>query len=175
MQKTCFFIGHRDAPDSLLPRLTAEVERHITEYGVTDFVVGGYGNFDALAARAVRRAKKEHPSVTLFRLLAYHPAERAIPTPPGFDGTFYPEGMERVPKRAAIVRANRYMVDHSGYLIAWTWHPASGARDLADYARRREKRGLIRVTQLAAPEGAPAFGGKNGENPWQDTENRDVF
>ena len=34
MEKTCFFIGHRDAPDSLAPVLDALVERHITEYGV---------------------------------------------------------------------------------------------------------------------------------------------
>ena len=34
MEKTCFFIGHRDAPDSLAPELDALVERHITEYGV---------------------------------------------------------------------------------------------------------------------------------------------
>ena len=32
---TCFFIGHREAPDSLLPQLSAEIERHITEYGVS--------------------------------------------------------------------------------------------------------------------------------------------
>ena len=30
--------------------------------------------------------------------------------PEGFDGSFYPEGMEKVPRRVAIVRANRYMV-----------------------------------------------------------------
>ena len=48
---TCFFIGHREAPDTLLDKLSAEVERHITEYGVTDFVVGRYGRFDTLAAK----------------------------------------------------------------------------------------------------------------------------
>ncbi len=31
---TCFFIGHRDAPDKVLPLLEEEVERHITAYGV---------------------------------------------------------------------------------------------------------------------------------------------
>lgn len=51
--KTCFFIGHRDAPDSLLPFLITEVERQVTECHVREFVVGHYGNFDALAARAV--------------------------------------------------------------------------------------------------------------------------
>ena len=39
---TCFFIGHREALDSLLPQLSAAVEHHITEFGVTDFVVGSY-------------------------------------------------------------------------------------------------------------------------------------
>ena len=57
---TCFFIGHREAQESLLPQLSAEVERHITEFGVTDFVVGGYGWFDAMEARTVKAAKKDH-------------------------------------------------------------------------------------------------------------------
>ena len=146
---TCFFIGHRKAPDSLLPELSAEIERHITEYGVTDFVVGGYGRFDALAASCVEAAKKHHPEVTLTLLLPYHPYDRPTPTPPGFDNTFYPPGMESVPKRVAIVRANRYMVDQSDYLIAYAWHPASNARDLVEYARRHEKQGQMKITFLS--------------------------
>lgn len=39
---TCFFIGHREAPDTLLFQLTDEIKRHITEYAVTDFAVGRY-------------------------------------------------------------------------------------------------------------------------------------
>lgn len=116
---TCFFIGHREAPDSLLPELSTEIERHIAEYGVTDFVVGQYGRFDTLAAKCVKAAKVCHPEVTLTLLLSYHPYDRPTPTPPGFDSTFYPPGMETVPKRAAIVRANRYMVEPSDYLIAY--------------------------------------------------------
>jgi len=146
--KTCFFIGHREAPDALLPILAVEVERHIVEYGVTDFVVGRYGHFDSMAARTVKAAKKRHPEVTLTLLLPYHPFDQPIPTPPGVDGTFYPPGMETVPKRAAIVRANRYMVDHSDYLIAYAWHPASNARELVEYARQREKQGFICVRLL---------------------------
>ncbi len=65
---TCFFIGHRETPDSLLPQLSAEIERHITEYGVTEFVVGKYGHFDTLAAKCVKAAKKRHPEVTLTLL-----------------------------------------------------------------------------------------------------------
>ncbi len=145
---TCFFIGHREAPETLMGELTAEVERHIIEYGVTDFVVGRYGRFDTLAAKCVKAAKKRRPEVTLTLLLPYHPYDRPTPTPPGFDGTFYPPGMETVPKRAAIIRANRYMVEHSEYLIAYAWHPASNARELVEYAQKRQEIGLIAVTIL---------------------------
>lgn len=145
----CFFIGHREAGDELLPTLTEAVERHITEYGITSFMVGRYGNFDKMAARAVIGAKKRHPEVTLTLLLPYHPFDRPTPTPEDFDGTFYPPGMETVPKRVAIVRANRYMVENSSHLIAYAWHPASNARELVEYAQAREKKGTIRVENLA--------------------------
>ena len=149
-RKTCFFIGHREAPDSFLPELSTEIERHITEYGVTDFVVGQYGRFDALVAKCVKAAKKRHPEMTLNLLLSYHPYDRPTPIPPGFNSTFYPPGMETVPRCAAIVRANRYMeVDHSDYLIAYAWHPASNARDLVEYARRREKQGHMKIAILS--------------------------
>jgi len=146
---TCFFIGHREAGNELRPTLTEAVERHIIEYGVSSFMVGRYGNFDKLAARAVIGAKKRHPEVTLTLLLPYHPFDRPVPTPEGFDGTFYPPGMEMVPKRIAIPHANRYMVDHSTHLIAYAWHPASNAREILEAALKRQERGMIRVTNLA--------------------------
>lgn len=146
---TCFFIGHRDTPDKVLPLLEEEVERHITAYGVRDFVVGRYGNFDALAAHAVVCAKERHPGIRLTMLLPYHPAERPVSLPKGFDDTFYPPGMERVPRRVAIVRANQYMVEHSTYLIAYVSHPSSGSREVLEEALRRQRRGRIHVINLA--------------------------
>lgn len=143
----CFFIGHREAPDTLLDKFSAVVERHITEYGVTEFVVGKYGRFDALAAKCVKEAKKRHPEATLLLLLPYHPYDRPTPTPTGFDGTRYPPGMETVPKRAAIIRANRYMVEHSGYLIAYVRH-SGNAQDLVEYAKKYEKQDRIKITIL---------------------------
>lgn len=145
--KTCFFIGHRDAPDKLLPALIAEVERHVTEYDVEEFVVGHYGNFDTLAGKAVREVKARHPGILLTRLLPYHPGERPMKLPDYFDGSFFPP-LEGVPRRLAFVRANRYMIDHSDYLIAYVWHPASNARELLEYADLKERRGAIRITRL---------------------------
>ena len=146
--KSCFFIGHREASGELLPILKQVIEKHISEYGVTEFVVGRYGGFDRLAAHAVIQLKEKYPYIMLSLLIPYHPAEKPIDIPPGFDNTFYPPGMEKVPRKLAIVRANRYMVDHVDYLIAYTWHPASNARDLVEYAKRRELRNLISLTVL---------------------------
>ena len=146
--KSCFFIGHREASEEIYPVLYAAVEQHIVEYGVTEFIVGHYGGFDRLAALAVKEAKRLYPEVKLTLLLPYHPAERPIPTPAGFDGTFYPPGMESVPRKAAIVRANSYMVDHVDYLIAYVWHPASNARELVEYAKKREKKGSLIITLI---------------------------
>lgn len=59
-KKRCFLIGHHDAPESIYPALQREIERHITELGVTEFIVGHYGNFDRMAARALVAAKQIH-------------------------------------------------------------------------------------------------------------------
>ena len=125
------------------------IEQHILEYGVTEFFVGHYGNFDRMAAKAVIDAKVQHPEIVLSMLIPYHPAERPIEPPQGFDNSFYPPGMEKVPRRLAIVRANRYMVDHVDYLIAYAWHPASNARELVKYAKSKANTGSIKVTNLA--------------------------
>ena len=146
--KSCFFIGHREAFEEIYPALYAAVEQHILEYGVTEFIVGHYGGFDRLAASAVKEARRFYPEVKLTLLLPYHPAERPIPTPDGFDGTFYPPGMESVPRKIAIVRANRYVVDHVDYLIAYARHPASNARELVEYARSQKQKVPIFITIL---------------------------
>lgn len=146
--KSCFFIGHREASEEIYPALYAAVEQHILEYGVTEFIVGHYGGFDRLAASAVKEAKRFYPEVRLILLPPYHPAERPIPMLEGFDGTFYPPGMESVPHKVAIVRANRYVVDHVDYLIAYAWHPASNARELVEYAKRRDCQNRLQIMML---------------------------
>lgn len=143
--KSCFFIGHRETPPEIYPALQEAVEDHIVKLGVGEFVVGNYGGFDRLAAKAVISAKKHHPAIVLTMLLPYHPAERPMKFPEGFDNSFYPPGMGKVPRRLAILRANRYMAEHTDYLIAYAWHPASNARELVEYAEKR----MICVTNLA--------------------------
>ena len=147
--KSCFFIGHREANESLLPRLESEIERLIRSEKVRYFYVGGYGGFDHVAATAVKRAKQKHPDITLMLVLPYHPAERPIEKPPGYDGTYYPEGLERTPRPFAIVKSNQLMVNSCEWLVCYVRHGASNSRSILEYAQRREKKGLIQITNIA--------------------------
>lgn len=64
--RTCFFIGHHNAPETVHPLLGATVERHIVEYGIDRFIVGRYGAFDAMAADSVIRVKQAYPVQTVL-------------------------------------------------------------------------------------------------------------
>ncbi len=143
--RSCFFIGHRNAPANIRDRLAREVERHIEELGVTQFIVGRYGAFDTMAAGVLREAKHRHPAISLQLLLPYHPAQRLEPIPEGFDSTMYPF-VRPVPQRIAIARANRQMVDTCDFLIAYVAWPGN-ARNLLEYAKRPGAK--IIVTNLA--------------------------
>ena len=142
-QIRCFFVGHSDAAPSVYPVLLRAVEKHIEEYNVTEFIVGHYGNFDSLAARAVAEAKRKYSGITLTMLLPYYPSQNNFLPPAGFDGSWYPSELETVPSRVAIIRANQCAIDNSNYLIAYVRHPGSNARKLLEYAT-----GRARVTEL---------------------------
>lgn len=130
--KTCFFIGHRDAPDELMPRLVEAVEHTVTQHGVTVFIVGHYGNFDRMAAQAVIQAKSRHKSVMLFMLLPYRSADRREFLPDGFNGVFCP--FNHAPAdSAAIPVANKYAINHCDYLLAFSCHEGN-AKGFVEYA-----------------------------------------
>ena len=147
--KSCFFIGHREADERLLPYLIGVIRQLVMDESVRYFYVGGYGGFDRIAGMAVKEVKKQYPGITLHLVLPYHPAERSIEPPPGYDGTYYPEGLEGVPRQYAIVKANKILVDTCDWLIAYVRHGASNSQKILEYAERREKKGLIHVLNLA--------------------------
>ena len=132
----CFMFGNHDTCEAAYPLIENEVERHITEYGVREFIVGRYGGFDRMAARAVRSAKTLHPKARLTLLTPYLDNR---PLPEGFDGAVYPDGLEAVPKRYAISRANRAMIDACDYLIAFVAYGFGNAYQFLEYAKKRNK------------------------------------
>ena len=95
--KSCFFVGHRGADERLLPVLQSTMQRLIEEEDVTEFYVGGYGGFDRIAGAAVKQLKAESPHFSLRMVIPYHPAERPVEAPNGYDGTYYSDGLRVFP------------------------------------------------------------------------------
>ena len=144
--KTCFLIGNRYTPGNVRKNLADVVEKHIIEYGVRIFTVGHYGNFDSMAQSVLKDTKKQYTDLELY-LLAPYALSQKIETPKGFNGIFYPDGLENIPFRLAILKANRYMIKNSDYLISYCHH-IGNTRNIVEYAQKREKKGLIKITLL---------------------------
>ena len=69
--KTCFFIGSRHSSSDIREQLVKAIEQHITEYGVTTFTVGHYGNFDSLVIGVLKDMKKQYTDIKLYLLCPY--------------------------------------------------------------------------------------------------------
>ena len=147
--RTCFFIGHRDAPESIQARLTEIVENLVRYHGVTQCIVGYRGEFDRMATIAVQETKQNHPDLCAYRLLPYHPTECQRPVPEHFDDTYYPMGLETVPRRYAIKKANHAVLEESDYLICYVCREGGNAAELLRHAQRMEKKGWITIINLA--------------------------
>lgn len=146
--KICTFCGHSSVPEEVRPRLAAEIERHITELGVTEFWVGNYGGFDRMAKKEVQKAKLLHPKIKLYLLVPYMPMAEQKICSEGVDQVLFPAELETVPKRLAISRLNRYMIQKADYLIAYVSHVSGGAYKTLEYANSREKTCRIRICNL---------------------------
>ena len=149
-EKTCCFIGHSEIRENITQVLADAVDQHITEYSVTDFLVGNYGAFDRMAAATVKEAKARHPGIRLFLMLPYRPEQgRPLPDREGYDNFVYPAEMEGVPLKLAIPRLNRIMVEDADYAIAYVRYTWGGAATTLEYAQVRERKGLIHIENLA--------------------------
>lgn len=146
MHRSCFLFGHADTPWSVLPKLERAIDRE-TAAGIINFFVGYHGSFDRIAAKALQSAKRKHPEITTNLLLAYHPAEIRIDTPTGFDGTYYPP-LENVPRKFALIRANRYMISTADSILCYVHH-VGNTRELLTYAIRQASHRELRITNLA--------------------------
>ena len=113
----------------------------LIEGGATTFYLGGYGDFDSLAAAAVRRQKTKYPNIEAVLVLAYLNREMDASR---YDGTTYPP-LETVPPRYAIVRRNEWMVRESDVAISGVTHGWGGAAKTLDYAKRRGK-GIVPIS-----------------------------
>ena len=134
---TVTFCGHRHCPDSpeLRSWLVSCVEALIAE-GADTFYLGGYGDFDRLAASVVWKLKDKYPQIESVLVRAYLGREVDADK---YDRTMYPP-IESAPKRFAITARNRWLVANSDVIVAYVVLDSGGAADTRRYARRKEKR-----------------------------------
>lgn len=140
---TVTFCGHSTVyPLDLVQRWLHEVIEGLIVRGARKFYLGGYGTFDQMAAAAVWEQKRTHPEITSVLVLPY--LDRKV-SATEYDYTTYPP-LENVPRRFAISRRNRWMVDNSDILVAFVTHDWGGAATTLKYAERKKKE-IIRYTE----------------------------
>ena len=149
MKKICTFFGHRIAPSYLYTHIKQHAELLIVNSEVDCFWVGGCGDFDRLASQAIRDLKIKYPNVSLYLILAYLPMQNASKISylkRLYDDLIYPEGLEFVPRRFAIVKRNYWMAENCDYAICYVSDFHGGAFKSMNYARHHHKN-IINLTQ----------------------------
>lgn len=135
---SCCFFGHHDCPDSIKPLIRRQIVEIYEKAPDTEFLVGNQGRFDALVLSVFKDLLKagEHPN--FYVVLAYHPsASAALDVAPEY--TLYPEELEVVPKKFAISKRNRWMVEQSDVVICYIRHWHGGAAKFVELAQKKGK------------------------------------
>lgn len=134
IENTCLFIGNREIHDSgLEERVRGQLERLIA-CGVRTFLNGGLGAFDRLCARQIALCRRLHPDVRSLLVVPWLNDPRFDPAL--FDGVVFPS-LEGCPRRAAIVRRNRWMVEHARIALCYVSYTTGGAGDTLNYAVKK--------------------------------------
>ena len=131
------FCGHREVrePEKVRAWLYETVEELI-QGGADCFYLGGYGQFDSIAAGIVRELKTKYPQIRSVLVLPYLDRNYDVSA---YDESIYPP-LENVPRRYAISKRNEYMVDNADVVIAYVLYSFGGAGKTLKYAERKKKR-----------------------------------
>lgn len=131
------FCGHREVhePKKVKAWLEEVIDMLIQE-GADTFYLGGYGQFDALAASVVCEKKERYPQIRSVLVLPYLDRNYDSST---YDETLYPP-LENVPRRYAISKRNEFMVNYADVVVAYVVYSFGGARKTLNYAERKQKR-----------------------------------
>ena len=135
----CTFFGHGDCPETKYSNILQAIQNLITEKNIITFYVGTQGNFDSLVYRALCNLRADFPQIRIYRVLAYLPKDNSL-----ISDSILLEGIELIHPRNAISWRNRWMIEHSDYVIAYITHNYGGAARFVNEAKRRGKT-IIRV------------------------------
>lgn len=142
MNNRCCFAGHSKLYDpTIIDSIVDAAKRLIVEHGVTDFLVGNYGSFDAYAASAVRKLKTEYPQIMLTLVIPYLTQEineYREDYYKNYDVILMADIPETTPRNLKIIKANEFMVNESDYLICYVNNGWGGAARTMNYGKRKK-------------------------------------
>jgi len=138
----CTFFGHRDCPLAVEHELRRVLWNLVEQGGADEFMVGTHGNFDRMVLGQLRKLKEAFPHIHYDVVLAYMPQHGL---PDRYENTIYPEGMECVPRKFAILKRNQWMVERCDMVVSYVLYSGGGA---AQFVRLAEKKGK-RIINLA--------------------------
>ena len=103
-----------------------------------------------MAVSAVQQMIQKYPEKELLAemLDPYALSRNYGPLPHYFDNFYYPEGLETVPRRYCIEKANQLALDQADYLVAFITRDSGNAAKLLRRARRITKYGRLTVLNL---------------------------
>ena len=131
---TVTFCGHKEINDpSTVRSALNSVLLTLLAQGVDDFLLGGYGAFDMITARAVHDLKRQHPDIRSPLVIPYLNRDYDSSL---YDGTTYPP-LEEIPKRFAITKRNEWMVEQADVVVAYVKHDWGGAAAALRYAEKK--------------------------------------
>lgn len=143
---TVSFFGHRviERPSEIEQRLDRLLHDLITQKEYVDFLIGRDGDFDLLAASAVRRAVRKYGcgNTALILVLPYMRAEYRDNEQNYLD--YYDEveicaESSAAHYKSAIQARNRSMVDRSDLVACCIQHQSGGAYRTVQYARKQNR------------------------------------
>ncbi|MFI3255677.1 MAG: SLOG family protein [Eubacteriales bacterium] len=133
---TVTFIGHRYVSES--PLVQDWLENTVVSLinrGASEFLLGGYGSFDGLSAKVVKKLQATYPDIKSYLVIPYLDQDFNENL---YDNSIYPP-LETVPKRFAISKRNEWMVDEADVVVAYIKNYAGGSGRTMEYAERKKK------------------------------------
>ena len=131
---TCTFFGNRDASAEVFQPLQKTIIELIEGKNVTEFYVGTHGKFDKMVYEILSQLE----SVYHFKfsvVLAYLNQNEYPPY-----HTLYPEGIEKVPLRFAILWRNKWMLEKADFVVTYTKNTTGGTWMMKELAQKKMKR-----------------------------------
>ena len=141
---TCSFFGHSHlyGQSNEIAQKLRQIIIYLIEKGVDTFYVGNHGEFDILSSRIACDLKTLYPNIQVIVVLCYPNELQYLKC--SFHDFLMPPEVKAAPKRACIVKRNKWVVDNSDYVVSYIKYKIGGAYSVIQYARKHKKQ-LIEV------------------------------